>query len=341
MNKKVGNKELFIILIVLIGIYALVRYINHKRGENTFHTAIIPKLDTNKVSDMYIYLSSKGAQEKPMHFFKNGDKWMMTQSGYTTRADEQSEKYVLGLIKGISPDRLATNDPAQWKTFRVIDTMGTRVVVMGQKDTLVDMIVGKFGFNAQERQGISYLRLHGQNEVYGVTGFLAMNITEDVDSWRDRKIIYMNDKDWTKLTFNYPGDSSFIIQKDSNGKWNLADGGKLDTIAVKDNLTTMSRQNYGKFVYNFDTTKAKPVYSIKLEGKGLNPIIINAYPADSTYKYVITSTMDPGAYMSGAQGGMFRSLFFSKADFMHHKEPPKAPAERQLPHKTPMARPKK
>ena len=54
MSKKVGNKELFIILIILIGVYALVRYINHKRGENTFHTAIIPKVDTN--SNRYVYL---------------------------------------------------------------------------------------------------------------------------------------------------------------------------------------------------------------------------------------------------------------------------------------------
>lgn len=331
MNKKIGNKELFIILIALIGIYAIVRYIATKRGENTFHTAIIPKLDTNKLSDIYIYLHQKGTEDKPLHFFKKGGSLMVTQNGYTTLADENAEGFVVKLIQQISPDRLATNDPAQWKEFRVIDTMGTRVVLMGGKDTLVDMIVGKFGFNMQTRQGISYVRLHGQKEVYGVTGFLAMNITEDVDSWRDRKIIPLDDKTWSKVSFNYPGDSSFALSKDSNGAWLFSDGKKPDSVAVANNMSAMSRQNYGSFVYKFDTGSAKPLYSVTVERKGQSPVIINAYPADSVNKFVITSSMDPGAYFSGTKGGMFAGLFFNRDSFMHHAEPKKT-APPPMPH---------
>ena len=209
--------------------------------------------------------------------------------------------------------------------------MGTRLVMLNHKDTAIDMIVGKFGYNMQARQGISYLRLHGQKEVYGVTGFLSMSITEDVDSWRDRKVIYMNPAQWNKITYNYPADSSFSITKDSLNKWHFSNGSKTDSLGVAAIIGTMSQQNYGSFAYKFDTNSVKPLCSLQLEGNGLNPLIIKAYPADSANKYIITSSMNPGAYFS-SKGGVFGNLFYGKAAFTHHPEA-KKPATPSAPKK--------
>lgn len=327
MSKKLGNKQLLYILIALIGIYAIARYINSRRGENTFHTAIIPKIDTAKVTDMLIYTSQKKGE--PMHFTKNGKVWMVTSGGYTTQAEQRSEKYVIQQIQQIDPDRLATNDPAQWKDFNVMDTMGSRLVLLNNKDTIIDLIVGRFGFNMQAKQGISYLRLHGQKEVYGVSGFLAMNITQEVDSWRNRNTIYNTPGEWNKLVFTYPADSSYTVKKDSTGKWSLDDGRKCDSIGTINVLTQMSQQNYGTFVYKFDTNSVKPLCSLQVEGRGLNPIIIKAYPADTSNKYVVTSTMNPGAYFSG-KTGMFSNLFPGKRAFLYHEEPKKPSAPMPL-----------
>ena len=41
---------------------------------------------------MYIYLNTKGDEGKPLDFFKSGNNWMVTQNGYTTRADERPRK---------------------------------------------------------------------------------------------------------------------------------------------------------------------------------------------------------------------------------------------------------
>jgi len=315
MSKKLGNKQLLVILLALVGVYFIYRYISNKRGENTFNTAIIPKIDTAKITEMLIYTDVKKGE--PMRFTKKGNRWLVTQGGYTTLADLRSEKFVVDQLKQIAPERLATNDPAQWKDFTVMDTNGTRLILLNDKDTVINLIVGKFGFNMQQKQGISYVRIHGQKEVYGVQGFLSMNITENVDSWRDRSLIYMNPGQYGKITYTYPADSSFSVIKDSLNKWHFADGGKTDTIAVPAIIGAMSQQNYGTFVYKFDTNSVKPLCSLMLEGSGLNPLIIKAYVSDTANKYVLTSSMNPGAYFS-SKNGAFGKLFLGKAAFTHH-----------------------
>ncbi len=304
---------------MLVAIYGIFHFIQSKRGENTFRTNVIPKVDSGKVNAMLIYTSAKRGE--PMKFTRKNGKWMVTQGGYTTLADDKAESYVIEQVGMISPDRLATGDPGQWKEYNLTDTGATRVVLLNNTDTLLDMLVGRFGFNGQARQGISYMRMHGHDEVYGVEGFLALNITQDVDSWRDRKAIYMDPHAWTKLTFNYPGDSSFTIQKDSNEEWHFADGKKTDSAATAATLTTMSQQNYGKFDYKFDTNSSKPVYTLQVEGKEISTILLKAYPADTANEYIITSTINPGAYFSEKKSKMLSKLFVGKKSFLYHKMP--------------------
>ncbi len=322
MSKKISNTRLLVILLVLVGIYFIARYISNKRGENTFHTAIIPKIDSSKITDMFIFAKEKKGE--PMHFTKKDKKWFVTREGYTTLADERSDKFVLEQLAQIAPERLATSDPAQWKDFQVMDTNGTRLVLMNNKDTIIDLIVGKFGFNMAQKQGISYLRIHNQKEVYGVPGFLSMNITQEVDSWRNRKTTNMNAVGWSKVTFTYP-DSGFVVKKDSNGRWMFGDGSKPDSNSVVNTLNTMAQQNYGIFVYKFDTNSVKPLFTTQIEGSGLN-IMLKAYPADTAAKYVITSSINPGAYFNAAKTGMLDKLFPGKKAFMHHEQPKPAAA---------------
>jgi hypothetical protein len=330
MSKNLSNKQLLIILLVLAGIYGIYRFISNKKGENTFHTAIIPKIDTNKITDMLIYTKEKKGE--PMHFTKNGKTWMVSRDGYTTIADEHSEKYVIDQLGQIAPERLATNDPAQWKDFQVMDTNGTRLVLLNNKDTVIDIIVGRFGFNMQRKEGISYLRMHNQKEVYGVSGFLSMNITQEVDSWRNRKTTNMNSNVWNKVTYTYPGDSSFALKKDSTGRWMFGDGSKPDSTGTLTALNTMAQQNYGVFVYKFDTNSVKPLYNLEIAGNGINSIMIKAYPADTANKYVITSSLNPGAYFSAGKTGMLDKFFLGKKAFLHHDQP-KQPATQAQPAK--------
>ncbi len=317
MIKKLNNKQLALILIVLLGIYGIAKYVNTKRGENTFHTSIIPKIDTNKVNTIYIY--PKLTKGKPIRFDLKGKNWIVSQNSISSRAEQKSERYVIQLIEAITPDHLATNDPAQWKDYDVTDSAGTRVVLLNDKDTLIDLLVGRFSYNNQLRKALSCVRLHGQNEVYSVDGFLTMNMANDFASWRDRTLITDELASWSKLTFTYPVDSGFVVSKDAGGNWQV-NNGIPDSAAVRNLLLKLSQQNYGVFVDGFDTNSYKSVYQLKIEGDKMNAIILKAYSTDTAHGCIITSSINPGAYMSGKKDGMFNNTFLSKSAFFRHPE---------------------
>lgn len=249
---------------------------------------------------------------------------MVSQNGVSSRAEAMSEHYIFKLIQGITPDHLATNDPAQWKDYDVTDSSGTRIVLLNNADTIIDILVGKFSYNAQMKRAMSCVRLHNQNEVYGVDGFLTMNIASDFVSWRDRQLIAGTPQTWTKLTYTYPADSGYTVAHDLMAGWQV-NGAKPDSLGLTQLLLKLSQQNYGTFVNNFDTNKAQPLYSLKVEGTNMNTFVIKAYPADTANKYAITSSLNPGAYMSGKTQDMFKNIFLSKSAFFHHAEAPKPP----------------
>jgi len=143
-----------------------------------------------------------------------------------------------------------------------------------------------------------------------------MNIAADFNDWRDKKIMPGEYPDWDKLTFTYPADSGFVVMKDSSGKWLLDNKSLPDSTSVINTIKNLSNQNYGTFVNKFDTNGKQALFILKVEGRGFNPAIIKAYAADTTNKYAITSTLDPGSFFSGKAGDMFRNIFPAKISFL-------------------------
>ncbi|HTB08137.1 MAG TPA: DUF4340 domain-containing protein [Bacteroidia bacterium] len=316
MIKKFSNGQLALILGILLVAFAISRYVSNKNGGNTFHTALIPKIDSAKINGMLVYPKTKGS--KLISFKKVNNVWMVSEGDVTSRADQKAEGYIIKQLQQISPDRLAANDEQHWKDFDVTDSSGTRLVLLTDKDTVVDVMVGRFNYLPNERKGMTSVRLRNQKEVYGVEGFLAMNIAEDFKSWRDRSLVTGDKTTWGKLTFMYP-DSGYIVAADKTD-W-IVDGKKPDSLATMTLLTTLSQQNYGTFVNKFDTNATKPIYSLKIESATTGNIVLNAYQHDSSY--VVTSSINPGAYMNGTVGGLFKNIFISKSVFFHHAASPK------------------
>ena len=328
MIKKLGNKGLLLILVALLAMFGIFRYISSRKSENTFQTALIPKIDTNKLNGMVIFpkklaAGPKGVQADkllPFIFKRKGKDWFVTQGNITSRAQERSAHYMISQLEAISPDRLGSNDPKDWKQYNVNDSLGTRVVLLNDNDTILDVVVGRFSYIPQQKKAISYMRISGQKEVYAVDGFLSMNITEEFDSWRDKKVMPGEPAAWTKLTFTYPADSSFAIQKDSGGKWVFADGAMPDSLTAVKTIEDIANQNYGSFINKFDTNGKQALFTLKIEGSNSICAILKAYPADSANVYAITSSINPGSYFSGKGNAMFNKIFRSKSAFLKKEE---------------------
>jgi hypothetical protein len=316
MIKKLGNKNLLLILVLLLAVFAIARYISNKKGENTFQTSIIPTIDSNRMNGMVIFQkATKKGKPLPFVFTCKGKEWFVSQGNVISRAEPRAAHYMISQLEDISPDRLGSNDPKDWKDYCVNDSLGTRVVFLYDKDTALDVIVGRFSYIPQKKQSMSYVRLSGHNEVYAVEGFLSMNITEDFNAWRDRQLMPGDYISWNKLTFTYPADSGFTLTNGTNDRWLFGDGTKPDSLAAVNLIKDLSNQNYGTFIDNFDSSGKQPVFTLRVEGGGFNPVLIKAYPADTANKYAITSSMNRGNFFSGKAGNMLGKIFPSKKSF--------------------------
>ncbi len=321
MIKKLGNKGLLLLLLLALAIFGLFRYISNKKGENTFKTAIIPKIDSARMNGMVIFPKiEKTGKPLPYVFKKVGKYWYVSQGDISSKAEPRSANYVISQLEQISPDRLGSNDPKDWKQFCVNDSLGTRVVLLYDKDTVLDVIVGRFSYIPQQKQAISYMRISGQNEVYAVPGFISMNIANEFDNWRDKKIMPGEISTWKKLTFTYPSDSGFVIMKDSNEKWVFGNGSMPDSATASNVIKTLSEQNYGAFINKFDSNGKQPVFTVKIEGSDFSPTIIKAYPADTANRYAINSTINPTVFFSGNKNGIFDKIFIGKSSLVKKED---------------------
>ena len=146
-----------------------------------------------------------------------------------------------------------------------------------------------------------------------------------------RKLCPADYATWNKLTFTYPNDSGFILNTGKDYAWAFGDGTKPDSLAAVNLIKTISEQNYGSFVNNYDSSGKQPVFMLRIEGSGFSPVVIKAFPADTANKYAISSTLNPGTFISGSKGGLLDKIFPGKKAFFRKdfKPLPKAPVTTQ------------
>jgi hypothetical protein len=328
MIKKLGNKTLLLILLAVLAVFGIFRYISSRKNENTFQTALIPKIDSARLNGIVIFSKKldagpkgvRGEKMRPYIFTRKGKTWYITQGDVTSRAEARSSNYLISQMEAISPDRLGSNDPKDWKQYNVNDSLGTRVVFLYDKDTVMDVVVGRFSYIPQQKQAISYVRISGQKEVYAIDGFLSMNINNEFDNWRDKRMMPDEHTNWKKLTLTYPADSGFVLTKDSNEKWMFGNSTMPDSLTTVKAIEDISNQNYGVFINKFDTNGKQPLFTLRIEGNSFNPALIKVYLADTSNVYAITSTVNPGSYFSGKGNALFSKIFRSKASFYKKEE---------------------
>ena len=92
MIKKLGNKSLLLILVLLLAVFLIARYFSTRNGENTFKTAIIPHIDTNRMNGMVIFQKpTKTGKPLPFIFTLKGKKWYVSQGQcYRAGAERRS-----------------------------------------------------------------------------------------------------------------------------------------------------------------------------------------------------------------------------------------------------------
>jgi hypothetical protein len=309
MFRKLNTKFMLIVLLVLTGIIALVYFIDKKKGEGTFKDEIA-RIDTGKVTSISVFPQSDNHKE--IKLVKSGKIWKAQREKLSVEADSNDVKNLLNIFAVVRPERLAATEKSKWKDFSVDDSLGTRLKFYSGENVLLDIVVGKFSFNNFTRQGISYLRLTGSDEVYAVNGFIPMEVNQPFNQWRNGMILKADKNNFTKFSFTYPADSGFVLIKE-NDKWKV-DTSLADSAKVQQYFDGISYLNSTSFKDNFQETS--PVMTLTIEGNNFSPATIRAFPADSVEKFIIHSSYNQSSYFIAGSEKLHERFFKPKKDFL-------------------------
>ncbi len=313
MFNKISSKALAVIFVILLVLAAVYIYFDSSREERSFRTDIV-NIDTAKVTSLSIY--PKANNHKEIKIFKEGKNWeIQLKNNNTVPAENSKIKNLIYQLSKIKANSVAAQDESKWSEFKV-DTSGTRVKVFEGNDNALDIIIGKFAYQ-QPRTMMTYVRVKGDKNVYETNGFLEFTFNQKPDYFRDNTIINDDMSHWKRLTFTYPADSSFQLDKDTTNHWNI-NKLKIDSSKAVNFLRALSHLSGSDFVDNPDESLlSKAAYTLTIESSALGAVTISAY-IDST-DYLIHSSQNPDAYFNGKKNNLKGKIFVGKNYFVKKK----------------------
>ena len=306
MIRHIKNIRLLVLLLVLVIIYGGLKLFSNTNRSKTFRENLV-NIDTSKVSRIVIQKSGE-----PFEVVQENETWKVSISaGKKVDATESSVRNALGTLMRIKPDRIATRDPEKWKDYQV-DSAATRVQVFeGNKNTL-DLFIGRFGVQGQ-RQFHTFVRLEGDDEVYAANDFMGMSFPSDPSSFRNTRFLQMETDSIYQVTFQYPADSSFILNKQGED-WYIGEI-PADSAQVADFLSDLRYISSTEFVDDVDPSiLINPTVAVELLSKGVENVSLEAY-SHPRYGYIFHSSYNPKAYFSDEK--IFPRIFSSMEELLN------------------------
>ena len=320
MSKSFNNKIMLIVFLVLAGIFILTKVFVSKRSERTLNTELVD-IDTNRVTQIFIYPGSEHIDE--IRFDKKVPAWTVSTGEVSAEADPNSVSRLMNELLNLKTDRLVARSRDKWKEYHVDDSLGSRIMIKEGKRTTLDMLVGKFnyqqpagaygGYRQNYGTGLTYVRLHSNDEVFSVEGFLSMMVNQPFNSWRIHTLLQLNKDHVSRISFDYPSDSGFVIQKTEN-LW-LVDGILADSANVAEYLSDISMKTISSF-WDDLLPDSSPQFTITIDRSNMDPLLVEAYQ-QMTGEYILHSSLNPDSWFTSSRDGTFDDLFKPKSLFLN------------------------
>ncbi len=290
MYRKINIKILAVIFIVLLVVTVVTQMLDLRKGNRTFKQDLVT-VNADEITSLEVYPKSAGG--KPVTLKKENDTWTVEADGKMYRADQSAPGSMIAQLNEMKAKSLATSDKDRWKEFEVTDSLGTRVKLYNGSNLAADVIFGKFSYS-QPQTMTSYVRLAGEDEVYGVDGMMGMSFNRNVDSFRDKTILKSSSSDWTKLTFTYPADSSFTLEK-MNDRWMIGNT-VADSASVVNYFRSLNRVTSSKFAQA--EPAGQPTHHLEIEGNNNMVLLEITGYYNGADDFILGSTQNEGNYFN-------------------------------------------
>jgi len=257
-----------IILVVLVALWLIVRYTSENPSRPNPEVSLILKVSPEEIKRLEIF---RGAEK--LILLKGTSSWQVQTPAGVKPAESEQVESALKSLGEISTTDIVSHNPQKHAEYKVDDTTGTHVRLIGQGDKMLeDIILGKLGgFESQqmamqrgqinERDFYTFMRRQGKNEVFKVQGFFGGMLGTDSEQWRDHTLMSFSPEKASKVTLTYP-DEKVVLAKDTSGTWAMIEpqaGAKVDSLAVEKMVSTLSTLRASGFI---DSTIASPVLGL-------------------------------------------------------------------------------
>ena len=315
--KKINNKVLVIGLAVLVGIFVVSKLFRSPKLESNIRKELVG-LDTADITE--VRMTSSGDQPRTIKLIKEKDKWMVTQDDKSYPADKSVVSNLVSTVASLNAERMVSRKQDKWDSFSV-DEKSTVVSVYEDGNKAAEFRVGKTGFNqsrgaggfGQQGQGIeayTYVRMADEDEVYSVNGFLEATFNRGVNDLRDKSFLRFSSDDVTKVTFTYPADSSFVLEK-RDTVWFVA-GRMADEGKVTNYLREISLKSETSFADGF-IAPITPTVKLQIDG-GSGPIAtVEGWKQDSAW--YLRSSRQPDVFFLNNDQNAINRMFVGQSKF--------------------------
>ncbi|MBN1199358.1 MAG: DUF4340 domain-containing protein [Bacteroidales bacterium] len=306
MYRKINIRQLSVVFAVLLAVVVLVEWLDSRKGTRTFKNDLV-EVNTEEITAIEIF-PKVAAGEKIRLFLENGQ-WMVESGEEKYMADGNMAGSLLNDLNQATPESVVAVSKDRWKNFEVTDSLGTRVKLFKNSELAAEVIIGKFTFT-QQRKMTSYVRLAGEKEVYGIDGMLGMAFNRNLNSFRSRLVTRSASSNWKRLTYSYPADSSFTLEKTA-GKWTM-DGQPADSAAVAGYLNDIQNLTDGRFAENKPAMPATHLLLIEGDNQ-MEPIEIKGYYQDEE-NFLLESSQNRGNFFNSPE--LAEKIFVSRTGFL-------------------------
>jgi hypothetical protein len=304
MRNKINNTTLLIVFVALLVLTVILFSGNNGHRERSFDKDIVA-FSTEDISLVKLYPKSMNGEN--FNIVKEGDQWMINSDGKQYKANADMVNSMLSTLETLDVQSLVANNEDRWAKYEVTDSLASRVQLFDNDDMVADLYIGKFKFS-QPRNMSTYVREAGEDETYRVNGFLSSTFNRKVNDLRDKTLVDDNLANWTKLMFDYPADSSFVLEKEGQ-KW-LLDGGIADSASVVNYINSVKKLD-GRTIADVQDGDVVKQYRLTIERKNLDAVVLDVGMAGS--EQVVSSSENNDVWIS--DNDIIEKIFVSRSEF--------------------------
>jgi len=204
--KAMNTSKLFTFLVIISLVFVIIKFTKNPDRSNSYNEVLVD-FDSQLVDKIKIE-----NENEQVILEKISGQWKVKVGQKQHEAVKSTVEAFLQTIQTIKPSRLASRSVERWADYNVDDT-GTRVIISGDKDVFLNIILGRFAFEGQ-RTYYSFVRLVDDNDTYVADNFMKMSLVSQRDDFRNNRVANFRNDSLTAIDFIYPDSAFSLIKKE-------------------------------------------------------------------------------------------------------------------------------